>query len=83
MPTDIDTFFTSVGREPEKLKTLEHIGSDHFPILCEFHINLSDIKQEDEVKTLAPEEEEIVEELIEEGIKEASDNREEVAKEDS
>ncbi len=67
----------------EKLETLEHIGSDHFPILCEFHINLSDIKQEDEVKTLAPEEEEIVEELIEEGIKEASDNREEIAKEDS
>ena len=62
---------------------MEHIGSDHFPILCEFHINLSDIKQEDEVKTLAPEEEEIVEELIEEGIKEASDNREEIAKEDS
>ena len=79
----LDLLFHSPEIFVEKLETLEHIGSDHFPILCEFHINLSDIKQEDEVKTLAPEEEEIVEELIEEGIKEASDNREEVAKEDS
>ena len=79
----LDLLFHSPEIFVEKLETLEHIGSDHFPILCEFHINLSDIKQEDEVKTLAPEEEEIVEELIEEGIKEESDNREEVAKEDS
>lgn len=79
----LDLLFHSPEIFVEKLETLEHIGSDHFPILCEFHINLSDIKQENEVKTLAPEEEEIVEELIEEGIKEASDNREEVAKEDS
>ena len=79
----LDLLFHSPEIFVEKLETLEHIGSDHFPILCEFHVNLSDIKQEDEVKTLAPEEEEIVEELIEEGIKEASDNREEVAKEDS
>ena len=79
----LDLLFHSPEIFVEKLETLEHIGSDHFPILCEFHINLSDIKQEEEVKTLAPEEEEIVEELIEEGIKEASDNREEIAKEDS
>ena len=79
----LDLLFHSPEIFVEKLETLEHIGSDHFPILCEFHINLSDIKQEDEVKTLAPEEEEIVEELIEEGIKEESDNREEIAKEDS
>ena len=55
--------------------------SQTFLILCEFHINLYDTKQEEEVKTLKPGEEEIVEELIEEGIKEESDNREEVAKE--
>ena len=79
----LDLLFHSPEIFVEKLKTLEHIGSDHFPILCEFHINLCDTKQEDEVKTLAPEEEEIVEELIEEGIKEESDNREEIAKEDS
>ena len=79
----LDLLFHSPEIFVEKLETLEHIGSDHFPFLCVFHVNLSDIKQEDEVKTLAPEEEEIVEELIEEGIKEASDNREEVAKEDS
>ncbi len=79
----LDLLFHSPEIFVEKLETLEHIGSDHFPILCEFHINLSDIKQEDEVKTLAPEEEEIVEELMEEGIKEESDNREEIAKEDS
>ena len=77
----LDLLFHSPEIFVEKLETLEHIGSDHFPILCEFHINLYDPKQEDEVKTLKPEEEEVVEELIEEGIKEESDNREEIAKE--
>ncbi|OWK74337.1 hypothetical protein CBW16_02695 [Flavobacteriaceae bacterium JJC] len=77
----LDLLFHSPEIFVEKLETLEAIGSDHFPILCEFHINLYDTKQEDEVKTLKPEEEEIVEELIEEGIKEESDNREEIATE--
>ncbi|MGZ5188364.1 MAG: endonuclease/exonuclease/phosphatase family protein [Kaistella sp.] len=77
----LDLLFHSPEIFVEKLDTLENIGSDHYPILCEFHINLYDTKQEEEVKTLKPGEEEIVEELIEEGKKEESDNREEVVKE--
>lgn len=76
----LDLLFHSPEIFVEKLETLENIGSDHFPILCEFHINLYDKKQEEEVKTLKPEEEEVVEEVIEEGIKEESDNREEIIK---
>ncbi len=75
----LDLLFHSPEIFVEELKTLEHIGSDHFPILCVFHINLKDDKQEAEVKTLEPEEAEEVEELIEEGIKEESDNREPLA----
>ncbi len=78
----LDLLFHSPEIFIEKLDTLENIGSDHFPILCEFHLDFEDDKQEDEVKTLSEEEAEEVEELIEEGIKEESDNREEFAKED-
>lgn len=74
----LDLLFHSPEIFVEKLETLEPIGSDHFPILCVFHINLYDTKQEEEVKTLEEEEEKVVEELIEEGKKEQSDNRKDV-----
>ena len=77
----LDLLFHSPEIFIEKLETLEDIGSDHFPILCEFHLDLEDDKQEEEVKTLSHEEAEEVDELIEEGKKEESDNREEFAKE--
>ena len=75
----LDLLFHSPEIFVEKLDTLENIGSDHYPILCVFHINLYDTKQKEEVKTLAEEEEKIVEELIEEGKKEQSDNRKDIA----
>ncbi len=72
----LDLLFHSPEVFIGKLKTLENFGSDHFPILCEFSINASDKRQEDDIKTLEAGEEEEVDELIEEGIEEESDNRE-------
>ena len=74
----LDLLFHSPEIFIEKLDTLENIGSDHFPIYCKFHLNYSNDRQEEEVKTLTKEEAEEVEELIEEGKKEESDNREEI-----
>src|SRR5690606_1877 len=71
----LDLLFHSPDIMIEKLQTLEDIGSDHFPIYCEFYLNPSDLTQEDEVKTLDEDEGEEVDELIEEGKNEVTDNR--------
>ncbi|QFG52776.1 endonuclease/exonuclease/phosphatase family protein [Chryseobacterium sp.] len=72
----LDLLFHSSDIFVDRLETLEHIGSDHFPILCEFHIDpVAKQVQKDEVKTLKEEEKEVVDELIVEGRKEESDNR--------
>ena len=71
----LDLLFHSPDIMIEKLQTLEDIGSDHFPIYCAFYLNPSDPTQEDEVKTLDEDEGEEVDELIEEGKKEVTDNR--------
>ena len=77
----LDLLFHSPEIFVEELETLENIGSDHFPIYCKFHLNCWNDKQEEEVKTLSQEEAEEVEELIEIGKKEESDNRDEFAEE--
>ncbi len=59
----------------DKLLIYPSIGSDHFPVGCTFHINLHSDEQQEEVKQLEAEEEHDVEELIEEGKQEESDNR--------
>lgn len=71
----LDLLFHSPEIHIEKLKTLEDIGSDHFPILCEFYLNPKNTQQAEDVKTLQNGEESEVEELIEEGKRETSDNR--------
>lgn len=78
----LDLLFHSPEVFIEKLGTLEHIGSDHFPIVCKFHINLENESQIEEVKTLEEYEIDEVNALIEEGKKEESDNRKEFATED-
>ncbi len=72
----LDLLFHSPEIHIEKLKTLEDIASDHFPILCEFYLNTKNTQQAEDVKTLENGEEREVEELIEEGKNETSDNRE-------
>lgn len=71
----LDLLFHSPEITIEKLQTLEDIGSDHFPIYCEFYLNPADRSQEKDVKTLDPDENKEVEVLIEEGKKEETDNR--------
>lgn len=71
----LDLLFHSPEIMIEKLQTLEYIGSDHFPIYCEFYLNPADPTQKKDVKTLDEEEHEEVEELIEEGKNEVTDNR--------
>ena len=64
----------------DKLFIYPAIGSDHFPIGCTFHIDKHSDKQEDEVEHLEQGEMQEVNELIEDGKEEESDNRETVAK---
>ncbi|TXF79362.1 endonuclease/exonuclease/phosphatase family protein [Chryseobacterium sp.] len=71
----LDLLFHSPEIFVVKLETLGYIGSDHFPILCEFQVNHRDKQQEKDVKILDTEEAEEVQELIGEGKKEQSDNR--------
>lgn len=61
----------------EDLKILPSIGSDHFPMCCTFYIDKYNVEQEEDVKTLDAAEKEEVEELIEEGKEEESENRSE------
>ncbi len=74
----IDLFFHSTDIFIEDLKTLRTIGSDHLPLFCKFFINQKEDIQEEEVETLKEGEEEEVEKMIEDGIKEEG-NRPEVA----
>lgn len=71
----LDLLFHSPEIFISKLKTLENFGSDHFPILCEFSINSEDAQQAEDIKTTDNEDMEEVNELIEEGKAEESDNR--------
>ncbi len=57
------------------LKILPSIGSDHFPIMSIFYIDKNNDEQESDIKTLDSDEKIEVEELIEEGKEEVSDNR--------
>ncbi len=71
----IDLFFHSPTIFIEELKTLTYFGSDHFPIYSSFHINHKETKQNDLVETLESENKKEVEEIIEDGKKEESENR--------
>ncbi|TDE04873.1 endonuclease/exonuclease/phosphatase family protein [Flavobacterium sandaracinum] len=71
----IDLMFHTADVFIEDLKSLEHFGSDHFPIYAKFFINKKTSKQEDLTENLEEEEQEVVQEIIAEGINEKSDNR--------
>jgi endonuclease/exonuclease/phosphatase (EEP) superfamily protein YafD len=60
----------------DKLFIYPSIGSDHFPVGCTFHIDKHSDEQEEEVKDLEQGEMQEVKELIQEGKKEKSSNRE-------
>ena len=72
----IDLFFHSPTIFIEELKTLTNFGSDHFPIYGSFYINQNNMEQTELVESLEPEKKKEVNEIIEEGIKEKSENRE-------
>ncbi|SHG37102.1 Uncharacterized conserved protein YafD, endonuclease/exonuclease/phosphatase (EEP) superfamily [Flavobacterium segetis] len=59
----------------DDLKSLEYFGSDHFPIYAKFFINKKTAKQEHLVHELESKEHDIVQEIIQEGINEKSENR--------
>ncbi len=71
----IDLMFHTSDVFIEDLKSLEHFGSDHFPIYARFFINKKTSKQEHLTEDLEEGEHEIVQEIIKEGINEKSDNR--------
>ncbi len=71
----IDLFFHSTDVFVEELKTLEYFGSDHFPIYSSFHINKKNTDQEKLVETLEHHEKKEVNQRINEGINEESENR--------
>lgn len=72
----LDLLFHSPDIFIDKLFTYPSVGSDHFPIGCTFHIDQdSEEIQEDEVQDLDNGEMQEVNELIEEGKNEVSDNR--------
>ncbi|WP_422795138.1 endonuclease/exonuclease/phosphatase family protein [Sphingobacterium sp. HJSM2_6] len=71
----LDLLFHSADIFIDKLFIYPSVGSDHFPIGCECHIDRQSDKQEELVKNLEGGEMEEVNELIEEGKKEESDNR--------
>lgn len=72
----LDLLFHSPTIFIDKLFTYPSIGSDHFPIGCTFRIDRHAEAQEELVKDLDKGEFEEVNELIEEGKQEESDNRE-------
>ena len=71
----LDLLFHSPTVFVDKLFIYPSVGSDHFPVGCTFHIDQHSDEQEDEVKHLDADEKEEVDELIEEGKAEESDNR--------
>ncbi len=72
----LDLLFHSPDIFIDKLFIYPSIGSDHFPIGCTFHIDRHSDEQEDKVENLEKGERKEVNELIEEGKNEESDNRE-------
>src|SRR5690606_29053039 len=75
----LDLLFHSPDIFIEKLFTYPSVGSDHFPIGCTFYINQQKANQQkEEVENLEKDEIQEVNELIEKGKKEESDNREDV-----
>ena len=71
----IDLLFHSEEVFIQELRTEESIGSDHFPVVCRFFINLDSNEQENVKDTLEGDEEEEVEEMIEEGKEEESNRK--------
>ncbi|MGO3807420.1 MAG: endonuclease/exonuclease/phosphatase family protein [Sphingobacterium sp.] len=71
----LDLVFHSPDIFIDNLVIYPSVGSDHFPMGCSFHINEHDKRQEEEVDELERGEMTEVNELIEEGIDEQSDNR--------
>lgn len=68
----IDLFFHSTNIFIKDFKTLKNIGSDHLPLFCSFFINPHNKLQEKEIETLEKEDLPMIEEIIEEGVKEQS-----------
>lgn len=71
----IDLFFHSTDIFVEELKTLNNFGSDHFPIYSSFYINRKNTAQEELVEKLENGEHKEVNQIIEEGFNEKSENR--------
>jgi endonuclease/exonuclease/phosphatase (EEP) superfamily protein YafD len=74
----LDLLFHSADVFIDKLFIHPSIGSDHFPIGCEFYIDKHSEEQEELIKDLEQGEMKEVNELIQEGKQEESDNREDV-----
>ncbi len=72
----IDLLFHTTDVFIDELKSLEYFGSDHFPIYTKFFINKMIKIQDEHVENLEKEEHQEVNNLIEEGKKEQSKNRE-------
>lgn len=72
----LDLLFHSPDIFIDKLFTYPSIGSDHFPIGCIFHINKQSAEQKEHVQNLEQGEMKEVNEMIAEGEKTDSDNRE-------
>jgi len=72
----LDLLFHSPSIFIDKLFIYPSVGSDHFPIGCTFHIDQKNPEQKEEVKHLEAGEMAEVQELIDEGRQEESENRE-------
>lgn len=78
----LDLLFHSPTVFIDKLFAYPSVGSDHFPIGCTFRIDQTNDSQEEDVQDLEKGAMQEVNEMIEEGKAEESDNREEVVTED-
>lgn len=72
----LDLLFHSPDIFIDKLFIYPSIGSDHFPMGCTFHIDKHSDEQENRIEHLEKGEMQEVNELIQEGKEEESDNRE-------
>ncbi|MBL1407661.1 endonuclease/exonuclease/phosphatase family protein [Sphingobacterium faecale] len=71
----LDLLFHSPQLFIDQLNILSSIGSDHFPVSCTFHIDRQSDEQEERIEELENDEMQEVNELIQEGKEENSDNR--------
>lgn len=71
----IDLLFHSSEIYIEDLKTLDYFGSDHFPIYCSFYIDKKYNTNDESNENLNQENKEKIDEMIQEGKKEKSENR--------